>query len=85
MPRTSVTKRTGNPDGITAVGIDVGGARKGFHAVAITGGGYSSHIATKNVKELSDWCRESVQARVIAVVRPAAGAMMDTRAPPSGS
>lgn len=70
MPRTSVTKRTGNPNGITVVGIDVGGERKGFHAVAITGGGYSSHIATKNVKELSHWCRETVQARVIAVDAP---------------
>jgi hypothetical protein len=70
MPRSSVTKRTGSPDGITAVGIDVGGERKGFHAVAITGGDYSSHIATKNVKELSHWCHEKVQAQVIAVDAP---------------
>jgi predicted nuclease with RNAse H fold len=70
MPRTSVTKRTGNPDGITVVGIDVGGERKGFHAVAITGGDYSSHKVTKNVKELSRWCRETVRAQVIAVDAP---------------
>jgi predicted nuclease with RNAse H fold len=70
MPRTSVTKRTGNPDRITVVGIDVGGERKGFHAVAITGGDYSSHIVTKNVKELSHWCRETVRAKVIAVDAP---------------
>lgn len=70
MSRTSVTKRTGNPDGITAVGIDVGGERKGFHAVAITGGDYSSHIASKNVKDLSQWCRETAQAQVIAVDAP---------------
>jgi predicted nuclease with RNAse H fold len=70
MTRTSVTKRTGNPDGITVVGIDVGGERKGFHAVAITDGNYSSHKATKNVKELSDWCRETVRAQVIAVDAP---------------
>ena len=70
MPRTSVTKRTGNPDRITVVGIDVGGERKGFHAVAITGGDYSSHKATNNVKELSDWCRETVPAQVIAVDAP---------------
>lgn len=70
MPRTSVTKRTGNPDGITVVGIDVGGKRKGFHAVAITGGDYSSNKATKNVKKLSHWCRETVRAQVIAVDAP---------------
>jgi predicted nuclease with RNAse H fold len=55
---------------ITAVGIDVGGARKGFHAVAITEGAYSNHLATKDVQELSYWCRESVQARVIAIDAP---------------
>jgi predicted nuclease with RNAse H fold len=70
MPSTSVTKRLGNPHGITAVGIDVGGERKGFHAVAITGGDYSSHIATTNVKKLSHWCRETVRAQVIAVDAP---------------
>jgi predicted nuclease with RNAse H fold len=55
---------------ITAVGVDVGGARKGFHAVAITGGDYSSQLATKDVQELSHWCRETVQARVIAIDAP---------------
>lgn len=70
MPRTSVINRIGSPDGITAVGIDVGGERKGFHAVAITGGAYSSHIVTKNLKTLSQWCRETVRARVIAVDAP---------------
>jgi predicted nuclease with RNAse H fold len=70
MPRTSVPKIIENSDGITVVGIDVGGERKGFHAVAITGGNYSSHKATKNVKELSDWCRETVRAQVIAVDAP---------------
>lgn len=70
MPDTSATKRTGTPNGITAVGIDVGGERKGFHAVAITGGDFSRRIATKNVKELSRWCRETVRAQVIAVDAP---------------
>ena len=70
MSRTSLTKRTGNPNEITAVGIDVGGERKGFHAVAITGGVYSSHIATKNVKELSQWCRDIARARIVAVDAP---------------
>jgi predicted nuclease with RNAse H fold len=55
---------------IAAVGVDVGGARKGFHAVAITDGDYSSHLVTKDVQELSHWCRETVQARVIAIDAP---------------
>ena len=38
---------------ITAIGIDLGGARKGFHAVSITDGDYSSHLVTKDVQELS--------------------------------
>ena len=54
----------------TAVGIDVGGARKGFHAVAVTGGAYSSQLATADVQELVHWCRETVRARVIAVDAP---------------
>lgn len=69
MPRTSIT-RTGTPNEITAVGIDVGGERKGFHAVAITGGDYSGHKATKNEKELSDWYRKTVRAHVVAVDAP---------------
>lgn len=70
MPDTSVLKLTGIPEGPTAVGIDVGGERKGFHAVVITGGDYSRRIATRDVKELSRWCRETVRAQVIAVDAP---------------
>lgn len=70
MPRTATTKPFGASTLITAVGIDVGGARKGFHAVAITGGDYSSHLATKDVEALAHWCRATVRARVIAVDAP---------------
>jgi predicted nuclease with RNAse H fold len=55
---------------ISAIGIDVGGAGKGFHAVAITDGAYSNHLATKDVQELSHWCRTTVRARVIAIDAP---------------
>jgi predicted nuclease with RNAse H fold len=55
---------------ITAIGIDVGGVLKGFHAVAITGGDYANQLASKDVHELSHWCRETVQARVIAIDAP---------------
>ncbi|MFM9865500.1 MAG: DUF429 domain-containing protein [Micropepsaceae bacterium] len=54
----------------TAVGIDVGGARKGFHAVAITGGDYSAHLATKNAEQLVHWSRVTMRARVVAVDAP---------------
>ena len=70
MPSASTTTRSSNRAGITTVGIDVGGERKGFHAVAITGGSYSSHLCTKSVPELVLWCREAVRARVIAVDAP---------------
>ena len=36
-------------NGIAVIGIDVGGQRKGFHAVALTGGEYSGRYATSNV------------------------------------
>ena len=55
---------------ITAVGVDVGGARKGFHAVAISDGAYGNHLATRDVQELSRWCRTTVRARVIAIDAP---------------
>lgn len=70
MPSAANITRSANPAGITTVGIDVGGERKGFHAVALTGGEYLSHLSTRNVKELLQWCRETVRARVIAIDAP---------------
>ena len=55
---------------MNVVGIDVGGARKGFHAVAISDGTYLSHFTTQDVGKLSDWCCETVRARVVAVDAP---------------
>jgi len=66
----ATTKRSSNRARIATVGIDVGGERKGFHAVALTGGSYSSHLSTKSVPELARWCRETVRPRVIAVDAP---------------
>lgn len=54
---------------MAVVGIDVGGARKGFHAVALTGGKYSARFSTSDVAELVKWCRE-VKCVVIAVDAP---------------
>ncbi|MBD2719205.1 DUF429 domain-containing protein [Synechococcus sp. FACHB-909] len=54
----------------TAVGIDVGGPRKGFHAVALSGGAYAAQLATSDVQDLAHWCRSVVQASVIAIDAP---------------
>lgn len=53
-----------------AVGIDVGGPRKGFHAVAIAGGDYSTHFTTNSVDDLVHWSRVKMRARIIAVDAP---------------
>jgi predicted nuclease with RNAse H fold len=70
VPGAPTKKRTSNPAEITTVGIDVGGERKGIHAVAITGGDYLSHRASKDAQDIVRWCRETVRARVIAVDAP---------------
>jgi len=54
----------------TVVGIDVGGSRKGFHAVALTGGSYAKQLSTTSIKDLADWCRKDVKARIVAVDSP---------------
>jgi hypothetical protein len=54
----------------TVVGIDVGGPRKGFHAVALTGGAYAAQLATSDAEALAHWCRSVVQASVIAIDAP---------------
>jgi predicted nuclease with RNAse H fold len=63
-------KHIPNATEIITVGIDVGGTRKGFHAVALKDGAYLSHLSTKEVKKLTVWCRDIVRARVIAVDAP---------------
>jgi len=55
--------------GHTVVGIDVGGARKGFHAVALTCGKYAGLCATADVSDLAAWCRQ-IHATAIAVDAP---------------
>ena len=55
---------------ISVVGIDVGGVRKGFHAVALRDGVYTGQLATGDVQELAHWCRSVVGASVIAIDAP---------------
>jgi hypothetical protein len=54
----------------STVGIDVGGARKGFHAVGLTAGAYAGQHATGDAGELAHWCRSVVRASVIAIDAP---------------
>jgi predicted nuclease with RNAse H fold len=70
MVRTATNSSPDHKPQLTAVGVDVGGERKGFHAVAITDGDYASHLSTRDVQELSHWCRETMRARVIAIDAP---------------
>jgi predicted nuclease with RNAse H fold len=53
----------------TVVGIDVGGARKGFHAVALCEGKVVERLATTDEVALAAWCRE-VGAELVAVDAP---------------
>ncbi|MBM5823562.1 MAG: DUF429 domain-containing protein [Cyanobacteria bacterium K_Offshore_surface_m2_011] len=55
---------------LATVGIDVGGPRKGFHAVALSGGAYAAQLATGDAEALAHWCRSVVRARVIAIDAP---------------
>ena len=54
----------------TVIGIDVGGSRKGFHAVALTGGAYAARLATAEVPELAHWCRSVIGAQLVAIDAP---------------
>jgi predicted nuclease with RNAse H fold len=70
MPHITSTITSSVTASPSVVGIDVGGSRKGFHAVLICGGDYVSNLATKDVEELAHWCLTVVRARVIAVDAP---------------
>jgi len=51
------------------VGIDVGGAKKGYHAVAFTNGKYVGHTTSGNVETITSWAKEQ-GAQVVAVDAP---------------
>lgn len=53
------------------IGIDVGGPRKGLHAVALEGGRYRAQFATGNVEEMVRWY-VGEGATVIAIDAPCA-------------
>jgi predicted RNase H-like nuclease len=62
-----------NESGQPAIGIDVGGERKGFHAVVLRGGEFASKRLFK-VSEVVDWCLGH-GAKAIAVDAPCAWAV----------
>jgi len=64
---------------IVVVGIDVGGRKKGFHAVALKEGEFFCKQASTNANALADWCR-SIRAQVVAVDAPCRWRTLDGRA-----
>ncbi len=54
----------------TTIGIDVGGNRKGFHAVALRGGTYAGQLASRDAQTVSHWCCAVMKASVIAIDAP---------------
>lgn len=53
----------------TVVGIDVGGERKGFHAVALQNGTFVATLAHTDPAVIVSWCRQQ-NAAVVAVDAP---------------
>ena len=51
------------------VGIDVGGERKGFHAVALQNGTFVATLAHSDPAVIVSWCRQ-LKAVVVAVDAP---------------
>ena len=53
----------------TVIGIDVGGERKGFHAVALQNGTFVATLAHTDPALIVSWCRQ-LKAMVVAVDAP---------------
>lgn len=68
--QASIANQSSEASVVIAVGIDVGGPRKGFHAVALMDGAYAGDMASQEVQQVADWCRSVVQASVIAIDAP---------------
>jgi len=56
---------------MTVVGIDVGGERKGFHAVALMDGLFVETKRFSDPSKIADWCLDHT-ARIVAVDAPCA-------------
>ena len=54
---------------IVVVGIDVGGSKKGFHAVALRDGACFDRTESCSAQQINDWCA-NLDARVVAIDAP---------------
>lgn len=54
---------------MVVVGIDVGGARRGFHTAALQGGRYLQHMISCDVDAIASWCQK-LGARAIGIDAP---------------
>ena len=54
---------------LIVAGVDVGGAQKGFHAVALKDGAYLGQFASPVAAEVAAWCEE-IGARCVGVDAP---------------
>src|SRR5262245_4610091 len=64
---------------IVVAGIDVGGRKKGFHAVALNEGSFFCKEASANANAMADWCR-NIGAQIVAVDAPCKWRTLDGRA-----
>jgi predicted nuclease with RNAse H fold len=55
--------------GSLVVGVDVGGSKKGFHAVALKDGLYREELSTLSADEIAAWCR-GLRASVVGIDAP---------------
>jgi len=55
--------------GSIVVGVDVGGPKKGFHAVALRDEQYCEKFSTPIAKEVAAWCRK-LKASVVGIDAP---------------
>jgi predicted nuclease with RNAse H fold len=54
---------------LIVVGIDVGGEKKGFHAVALSDATYGQKFASHSAQEVASWCKD-IGAQVVGVDAP---------------
>ncbi len=70
-------------DSLVVAGIDVGGEKKGFHAVALRDGKYLGQKTSRVVAEIAGWCRDQ-GARFIGIDAPCGWREGDLRAAERG-
>ena len=63
-----------------AVGVDVGGAKKGFHAVALREGQFFSKLHSCTPEVIVAWCR-AMEANAVGVDAPCAWSLTGARRP----